>query len=766
MHGGTSLPRATVLIPEPKVVKADPAAAVSVSSVSIACLSGADSLVAAVAVRRFADWLRRGGIDVRVAEGDAAAGDGEEEEEGEGESGRRRYGFRFDSAAAQADSERYGICSNADRCTVAGSAVGIARAVETLMQWLRIGEGGQLRVPLGDIEDWPDIPVRGVFAECFWGPDLMTLRDWCGVIDELAASKLNLLCVGVHGGWERRHPQATDTRPEFLFAPVLDDPGRLPATRIRYYDPELGDARTIEYVPVIYREDLLGDIIAYAAERGIRVVPLFNGPGHATLLPRLFPELSAVGDDGQPTGYGYTFSHPDTMAMLKRMMERIVERYLKPHGQTWFHIGIDEVLDYYYMNEAMGDRAVTPWSRADLANASRAELVYRYLEDIGRHLLSLGMEKIIIWHDQFWELTGFDRSFEQRIREAGLSGKLAIHWWKYREDELTFRNVAGARTWVAPSTGYTPAFMYQDYLENIDNVVDECEPDIEAVVAYAIHSPTHHRNTMYLGEKGWNRAAAADRFEARYAAMVSKDRPRELAGAFRELRRLFGYWPVLYLINELPTYYGNYYPNLPYPARVLNAMLANGGVRDAFRQIRSQAGKALKLMSVVEPRPEYAHLLETNRFEARRLRDVVDVFVLLADSVLVYEQARSFYPERRDAILTHVQGKLARALHLTDGVLAGMQRTLPHYFAPSGLREYTPLREAIVRMAATVEAALAVSAASGDASGSAGTAGASGSAGTAESSGSAAVSDTVVTPLPPLLEGLLFRPYRLEPVWD
>src|SRR5699024_4685632 len=108
---------------------------------------------------------------------------------------------------------------------------------------------------------------------------------------------------------------------------------------------------------------------------GIRVVPLFNGPGHSLLLPKLYPHISAVDDVGKPTGYGYTLSNPDTLPMLKRIHERIVNRYMKPYGLTWFHIGMDEI---------------SRWSQADLDNHTPRELACNYMVEITRHLLDLG----------------------------------------------------------------------------------------------------------------------------------------------------------------------------------------------------------------------------------------------------------------------------------------------------------------------------------------------------------------------------------------
>lgn len=599
--------------------------------------------------------------------------------------------------------EKYTITASADECRIQGSAAGMAQAVQTLLQLLKTNNQGELMIPLVDIEDWPDIALRGIFTECFSGPDLMNLADWHQVIDEMISCKLNLLCVGLYGGWERRHPLETDSRPEYLFAPVLDDPNDLPSTKLHFHDPSIGHKRTLEYVPVIYEEDLFKEIVVYASERGMRVVPLFNGPGHSTLLPTLYPNISAADQAGKPSGYGYTFTHPDTFALLKRIFKRIIDRYLLPYGQRWFHIGMDEVLDYYYMNEEMGDRPVSPWSAADLKEQDKKEIVFRYLTELGQFLLDNGMEKVIIWHDEFLAQTNFGEEFVSRIKSAGLSGKLALHWWKYRESALFVKHVAGTETWIAPSTGYLPALMYQDFLENIDMVIDECEVEVSAVVAYAIHSPTHHRNTCYLGEKTWNRSANALRFEQTYSVLVAGTGAVEAAKAFQLMRCSLGYWPVMFLINELPVYFGNYFPKKPYPARILNAMFATQGIRDAYYWIKLQMEKTVKLLNKAISHPGKEYLLEYNRFECRKLAGLIGVFLTLADAANKYDQANRFYPEKRGIILLWVQEDLNLALKQLDEVLLDIHHNLPHYYVPSSLRELTPLRDSIVCMQAIVE---------------------------------------------------------------
>ena len=71
----------------------------------------------------------------------------------------------------------------------AASFAGVLWGVRTLTGIYRAASMGTRMSNLA-IRDWPDMPNRGIFVEDKWGPDRMTLSDWCLVIDRMSLSNV------------------------------------------------------------------------------------------------------------------------------------------------------------------------------------------------------------------------------------------------------------------------------------------------------------------------------------------------------------------------------------------------------------------------------------------------------------------------------------------------------------------------------------------------------------------------------------------------
>jgi hypothetical protein len=114
--------------------------------------------------------------------------------------------------------------------------------------------------------------------------------------------------------------------------PLPEVPGAATPKTIRYYSPAAGTEQVLTYRPAMFEEDFFGQLVAYGRSRGVTVRPQFNSLGHNTLIPRLVPEVSARDVEGNPTGYGYCLSAPQTEQLVFRMYDRILDTYLLPHG--------------------------------------------------------------------------------------------------------------------------------------------------------------------------------------------------------------------------------------------------------------------------------------------------------------------------------------------------------------------------------------------------------------------------------------------------
>jgi hexosaminidase len=140
--------------------------------------------------------------------------------------------------------------------------LGVLRGLETFLQLARV-DAGRTVVPAVRVSDRPRFPWRGLMLDpCRrWEPVEMVKRT----LDGMASVKLNVL------HWH-----------------LSEDQGFRIESKVHPKLHQLGSDGNF------YSQDQVRDVIAYARERGIRVVPEFDLPGHATSWLVGYPELGVV----------------------------------------------------------------------------------------------------------------------------------------------------------------------------------------------------------------------------------------------------------------------------------------------------------------------------------------------------------------------------------------------------------------------------------------------------------------------------------------
>ncbi len=218
---------------------------------------------------------------------------------------------------------------------VAGNPLGVLRGLETLLQLPR-PEGGRHVLPAVAIQDQPRFPWRGLMLDpCRrWEPVEMVKRT----LDGMAAVKLNVL------HWHLSEDQGF--RIESRLYPALHQ--------------KASDGR-------YYTQDQVREVIAYARERGIRVVPEFDVPGHSTSWLVAHPELgSAPGPFELVRRWGIFDNNLDpSREEVYAFLERFFGEMAALFPDLFFHIGGDEVtarqwnanpaiLDFMYRHDLNG----------------------------------------------------------------------------------------------------------------------------------------------------------------------------------------------------------------------------------------------------------------------------------------------------------------------------------------------------------------------------------------------------------------------------
>lgn len=218
--------------------------------------------------------------------------------------------------------EQYRLDVASDRVEVAaGTAEGLMRGLATLHQVLRPYQGTLAAWPL-HVEDEPVHAWRGLsvdVARHFFGTDHLRV-----VVDLMAAYKLNVLHLHLSDdqGWRLDLPSRPDLTARSGGTAVDGDPG--------------GFFTTEEFEA----------LVAYAAARGVRVVPEIDVPGHVNAALHAYGELTPSGEPVDAyTGIEVGFSrlHADVPATEPFLRDVFSDVAAVTPGD-YVHIGGDEVL--------------------------------------------------------------------------------------------------------------------------------------------------------------------------------------------------------------------------------------------------------------------------------------------------------------------------------------------------------------------------------------------------------------------------------------
>lgn len=182
----------------------------------------------------------------------------------------------------------------------ASDSSGFYYGVQTLMQIITQNGKGQL--PGCKITDWPAFGIRGFMHDT--GRNFQTVETLKAHLDILARYKFNTF-----------HWHLTDNpawRPESKLYPQLNDPKNRKPGR----NPEQS-----------YSFDEIREVIAYAGERSIRIIPELDMPGHSAYF--------------KPT-FGFKMETEEGMKVLENLIDEFC-REIPVKDAPIIHLGSDEV---------------------------------------------------------------------------------------------------------------------------------------------------------------------------------------------------------------------------------------------------------------------------------------------------------------------------------------------------------------------------------------------------------------------------------------
>jgi hexosaminidase len=330
----------------------------------------------------------------------------------------------------------------------AHTVTGALRGLETFLQLVSREDDGY-HVPVVHIEDHPRYVWRGLMLDVsrHWMPLPVVERN----LDAMAAVKMNVF------HWH-----------------LSDDQGfRVESKKFPKLQELASDGN-------FYTQQQVREVVDYARDRGIRVVPEFDMPGHASALLTAYPELaSAPGSYHIERKWGIFQPTIDpTSQKTYGFLEAFLEEMSGLFPDRFFHIGGDEV-------------EPTQWKESAAIQA--------FIRD--RHIASLHayfnqqLQRILKKNEK--TLVGWDE-----ILDPTLETSAVIQSWR-GADSLSY----------AAAKGYRGILSYGFYLDHLRPASYHYAMDPGNALGGEACMWTEYVNAETVDSRIWPRAAAiAERF--------------------------------------------------------------------------------------------------------------------------------------------------------------------------------------------------------------------------------------------------------------
>lgn len=319
--------------------------------------------------------------------------------------------------------EGYTLNIDENKVHIKGSSKGIFYGLQSLYQLVEIN-GGQLVVPQLKIKDAPAFGYRGIMLDVsrhFIGTDQVKK-----ILDLMAQLKLNTLHWHLTDdqGWRleiKKYPKLTQVS-AWRDSTIIG----------QYYDfkPFVYDGKPHGGY---YTQEEAKDIVKYAADRKITVIPEIELPGHSSAVLAAYPELgsfdsfqgigtgsiAAVNENGKeydndisqevPGYWGVHYNiygpTPQAFTFLEDVLTEVIEIF----PSEYIHIGGDEVPKDHWKTSEIAQKVIKKEKLAD-----EHELQSHFIQQIEK-FLNKNNRKLIGWDE---------------ILEGGLAPNATVMSWR------------------------------------------------------------------------------------------------------------------------------------------------------------------------------------------------------------------------------------------------------------------------------------------------------------------------------------------------
>lgn len=331
--------------------------------------------------------------------------------------------------------EGYTINVESEGVTITGaSEAGVFYGIQTLQKSLPIADGGNITLPAVFINDYPRFSYRGAHLDV--SRHFFTTDSIKRFIDILALHNLN-----------RFHWHLTDDqgwRIEIKKYPLLTT---IAAQRDEtVIGRNSGEYDGQHYGPFFYTQEECREIVEYAAERHITVIPEIDLPGHMQAALAAYPQYGCTGGPYEVWKmWGVSDNvlcagNDSTLLFIEDVLSEIIEVF----PSEYIHVGGDEC-------------PKTQWEQCPKCQERIRELGITGDE---KHSAEMYLQSYVINHAESFlngkgrQIIGWDE-----ILEGGLAPNATVHSWRGIEGGIEAAK-QGHDCIMSPTT-----FMYFDYYQ-------------------------------------------------------------------------------------------------------------------------------------------------------------------------------------------------------------------------------------------------------------------------------------------------------------
>lgn len=271
---------------------------------------------------------------------------------------------------------------------IASDNAGVLYAIETLKQILvQTWNGKEFNIPCIVIKDEPAFPVRGFMLDA--SRHFQPVATVKHVLDYMLSMKLNIF------HWHLSDDQGW--RVQSLKHPELNMTGSF-----------MIDTDRVETNGFYTLEDIR-DIMKYARERNIEIIPEVDIPGHSLAIIHTFPQLACP---YKPGSNAFCAGNPKSIEIMKDIFGELIDIF-KPR---YIHIGGDE-------------RQKDLWNKCDLCQAKMKEAGVTNENDL--------QNKMLIEISAFIHGKGVKTISWAENLEGGIAEGQIIQSWRLRNEAAT-----------------------------------------------------------------------------------------------------------------------------------------------------------------------------------------------------------------------------------------------------------------------------------------------------------------------------------------